>query len=203
MVSLVVALLYLVWKRFFTLGDFAVVVTVFVVLIGASGYGKIVRHGEHVIVRFVDIGMAGRSGDQRFQAARHSVELWEDCPLIGCGTTRVRDAERFLVAGDHAYYTRMLVERGLVAFIPFICFAWLLFRGVSAGGMHMDETARPMMATLGAGMVGMVVNLLAFGPAEAFHMWIWFGLVAAWINIAKGMKVGGGDETAPILARTY
>lgn len=27
--------------------------------------------------------------------------------------------------------------------------------------------------------------------------------LAAWINIAKGMKVGGVDETAPILARTY
>lgn len=143
MVSLVVALLYLVWKRFFTLGDLAVVVTVFVVLIAASGYGKIVRHGEHVIARFVEIGMAGGSGDLRFQAARHSVGLWEDCPLIGCGTTRVRDAERFLLGSDHAYYTRMLVERGRVAFIPFICFAWLLLRRISAGGMYMDETARP------------------------------------------------------------
>jgi len=200
MVSLVVALLYLAWKRFFTLGDFVAAVTVFVVLMGASGFGKIVREAEHVIVRVKDIGMRDSSGDHRLEAAKHSVELWKNCPLIGCGVTRVRDEERFLVAGDHAYYTRMLVERGLVTIIPFMCFAWLLFRGVSTCGMDMDETARPMMHTLKAGMVGMMVNLLAFGPAEAFHMWIWFGLVAAWINIASGMKVGGrGRHLARVL----
>jgi len=45
MVSLITAVLYLAWKRFFTMRDFAVVVTVFtvslVVLIGVSGYDKI------------------------------------------------------------------------------------------------------------------------------------------------------------------
>jgi hypothetical protein len=194
-VSLIAAFLYLVWKRFFTMRDFAIVVPVLavslVVLIGVSGYDKIEKQAEHLMTRFGTVGMADGSLEYRIEAAQQSVVLWKSCPLIGCGS---------IGEGDHNYYTRMLASRGLVAFIPFMCFVWLLFRGVWTGGMYMNETVRPMMHIFSAGIVGIMVNHLVLGLAEFFYAWIWFGLVAAWINISSGMEVGGrGRHLARVL----
>ncbi len=47
-----------------------------------------------------------------------------------------------------------------------------------------------MKHILAAGLIAIMVNFLAYAPAEFYHVWIWFGLVGAWIKMRGRGEAG-------------
>jgi len=189
--ALTAGVFYLLYKKFFTRREM-IRIGAIVAFMAILFFDSFVTETMKYSARFQGLGLGDLIEEPRVIAALSSLELWASCPIVGCGYTQTYQTQVDL--SDHNYYTTIMATRGLAGFIPFVIFLMMLFLSVSSAKYHIDRSEKYMKHILSAGMVAIIVNLAAYVPADFFHTWIWFGLVAAWINIAKGMKVGGVDE---------
>ena len=118
-ISIFGGMLYLIWKRVFDRKDVYVFVIISTIMIGILGYNNIYNVARNYGIRFATIdpgNLISGSTDPRVKVFFHSLMLWTDCPLIGCGSTRFIDTqeELFGSVGDHNYYSRILATRGLL-----------------------------------------------------------------------------------------
>lgn len=133
-------------------------------------------------------GEVSWGNETRIHMMINSLSLIKNKPVFGYGFTNFVNLQIKSFDGsiDHNFYLRLLAQGGLVVFIPFALFLFLLYNNLHKiltnrpyGDVKSGANSRDMGILLLAGLLAFMVDLNA-SPGFFHFYWLWFGFTAAW-----------------------
>lgn len=203
--GLVVGILFLLWKRVLL---WRVVLPVAVVIVAAqphvawaalvrvaAGFAPLVSSDlGWQMAEFLGVGEQFGE-DPHLSVIPETFGFIAESPFFGIGPVSLIAQQASTFGKDHNNYLSIGASFGLFALAFYVLFlVSLLFRTLRAIGERAkrDEESRFVGAGLAAGFLSILVYLNG-ASAEHHFMWVWFGLVAAWLT--------SGTTAAPAEAR--
>ncbi len=104
-------------------------------------------------------------------------------PFLGMGMSNLINAQEFSYGKEPNNYLSIGASFGIPTLIFYLLFVFLLFIMMHKRikKLSNNPSIRDMGITLGAGLLSLIVYL-NFAHAELHFIWIWFGLVGAWLR---------------------
>lgn len=183
LVSLIAGTIYLVWWKWFKRREKVFIIVFFV--IAFFTFAKLIFLRLIMTVAMVtpmDLSFLANTSleDPRLMSIKETVSY---ISFFGIGMSNLIKAEDISYGKDHNNYLSIAASFGIVALVFYVIFIVSLFIGVYkfTKKLPLCCSEKDVGIILGAGLLSLMVYL-NFAPAEFHFIWIWFGLVGAWLR---------------------
>lgn len=189
LLALIAGMMYLsIWK-WFKMREFVFVMLALIISFGTFAklafLRLVVTFGELINADVLNLGVERLkiTDDPRLMSIKETLLYIYKHPFFGMGMFNLEEAQKYTYGKEHNNYLSIAASFGIPALVFYILFLTLFFLLLHKRikNLSQNSTSRDMGIVLGAGYLGLIVYL-NFAPAEFHFIWIWFGLVAAWLR---------------------
>ena len=186
-ISLIAGMIYLTWWKWFKFKEVMFITFIFIILLLTFAKLTFLR----LAITFapfipIDLSFLGGSGpfeDPRFMSIKETLLYIYQNPFLGMGMSHLIDLQNLSYGKEHNNYLSIAASFGILTLIFYILFVifLLIVLHKRIKKISRNPLTKDMGIVLGAGLLALIV-FLNCAPAEFHFIWIWFGLVAAWLR---------------------
>src|SRR4030065_1946543 len=188
-ISLIAGMIYLTWWKWFKLKEIMFIILIFVISFFTFAELSFLRlvitfaAAIPIDLSFLDMNVPSLLGDPRFMTVKETLSYIYQNPFLGMGMSHLIDLQNLSYGKEHNNYLSIAASFGILTLIFYILFVifLLIVLHERIKKISRNPLTKDMGIVLGAGLLALIV-FLNCAPAEFHFIWIWFGLVAAWLR---------------------
>jgi len=188
-ISLIAGMIYLTWWKWFKLKEIMFIILIFVISFFTFAELSFLRlvitfaAAIPIDLSFLDMNVPSLLDDPRFMTVKETLSYIYQNPFLGMGMSHLIDLQNLSYGKEHNNYLSIAASFGILTLIFYILFVifLLIVLHERIKKISRNPLTKDMGIVLGAGLLALIV-FLNCAPAEFHFIWIWFGLVAAWLR---------------------